>query len=273
MKALVYEQFRGVLTMKDIPVPEAKPGGAVIKVLATGLCRSDWHGWMGHDPDIVLPHVPGHEWAGIIEDVGRDVRNFKAGDRVTAPFVCGCGSCEQCASGNHQVCDNQTQPGFTHFGSFAEYVYIDYADTNLVKLPPQVDDLTAAILGCRFITSYRAVVAQGKVSGGDYVAVHGCGGVGLSAIMIARALGARVLAIDIREDTLALAGELGADFTVNASAEEDVESCLENQKQFSTGKSWRAALSLVRTPWEIRERQTDSGQNDRNRKRKRNQSY
>jgi alcohol dehydrogenase len=219
MKGLVYHKFRGPLTVENIPEPEPPLGGAVIKVLATGLCRSDWHGWMGHDPDIVLPHVPGHEWAGIVEEVGRDVRNFRAGDRVTAPFVCGCGTCEQCASGNHQVCDFQTQPGFTHWGSFAEYVTIDYADTNLVKLPPQIDDKTASILGCRFITSYRAIVAQGKVGEGDYVAVHGCGGVGLSAIMIAHALGARIVAVDIREDTLSLAKELGAEFTVNASGD------------------------------------------------------
>ncbi|TFH26896.1 MAG: alcohol dehydrogenase, partial [Bacteroidia bacterium] len=144
MKAIVYNRFQGPLTIENIPDPEPAPGGAVMKVLATGLCRSDWHGWMGHDPDIVLPHVPGHEWAGIVEEVGKDVRNFKPGDRVTAPFVCGCGTCEQCTSGNHQVCDFQTQPGFTHRGSFAEYVYIDYADTNLVKLPPQIDDLTAS---------------------------------------------------------------------------------------------------------------------------------
>ena len=222
MKAIVYNRFQGPLTIENIPDPEPAPGGAVMKVLATGLCRSDWHGWMGHDPDIVLPHVPGHEWAGIVEEVGKDVRNFKPGDRVTAPFVCGCGTCEQCASGNHQVCDFQTQPGFTHRGSFAEYVYIDYADTNLVKLPPQIDDLTASILGCRFITSYRAIVAQGKVKEGDYVAIHGCGGVGLSAIMIAHALGARIIAIDIKEDALSLAKELGAEFTINASRERDI---------------------------------------------------
>jgi len=69
MKALVYDRFQGPLTVENIPDPEPPPGGAVMKVLATGLCRSDWHGWMGHDPDIVLPHVPGHEWAGIVEEV------------------------------------------------------------------------------------------------------------------------------------------------------------------------------------------------------------
>ena len=222
MKGLLFDEFQGPLSLRNLPEPVITPHGAIMKVISTGLCRSDWHGWMGHDSDIVLPHVPGHEWAGIVEEVGKDVNSFKAGDRVTAPFVCGCGSCEQCESGNHQVCDHQTQPGFTHWGSFAEYVYIDQADINLVKLPPEVDDITASLLGCRFITSYRAVVAQGKVTEGQFVAVHGCGGVGLSAIMIAQVLGARIVAVDIREDTLKLAQELGAEYVVNASNVNDV---------------------------------------------------
>ncbi|WP_271766323.1 zinc-dependent alcohol dehydrogenase family protein [Aquimarina algiphila] len=216
MKAVVYESFQGPLTIQNVPDPTPQDNGVVIKVKATGLCRSDWHGWMGHDPDIELPHIPGHELAGVIEAIGKNVLNFKIGDRVTVPFVCGCGTCMQCTSGNHQVCDSQSQPGFTHWGSFAEYVSIDYADTNLVKLPDEINDVTAATLGCRFITSFRAIVEQGKVSAGQYVAVHGCGGVGLSAIMIANALGAQVIAIDINEDTLALAKSLGAFTTVNA---------------------------------------------------------
>jgi len=199
MKALCYEAFQQVLSIRQLADPVPERHGVVVKVTATGLCRSDWHGWMGHDADIRLPHVPGHELAGTIEAIGRDVHQFGIGDRVTVPFVCGCGSCGQCISGNHQVCDHQSQPGFTHWGSFAEYVRIDYAATNLVKLPDEIDDLTAATLGCRFITSYRAVVAQGKVSGGQFVVVHGCGGVGLSAIMIANALGAQVIAVDINE--------------------------------------------------------------------------
>lgn len=221
MKGIIYRSFEGALAVKNIPDPTPTPDSVIIKVNATGLCLSDWHGWMGHDPDIVLPHVPGHEWAGIVEEIGKNIKNVKVGDRVTAPFVCGCGHCEQCDSGNHQVCDHQSQPGFTHWGSFAEYVKVDYADTNLVKLPPEIDDITAAILGCRFITAFRAVVDQGKVTEGDYVAVHGCGGVGLSAIMIAKALGAKVIAIDIKEDTLKLAKDIGAAHTVDASLEKE----------------------------------------------------
>ncbi|MEO0900494.1 MAG: zinc-dependent alcohol dehydrogenase family protein [Bacteroidota bacterium] len=222
MKAIVFEKFQGPLRLEKVPDPVAKDDGVVIQVTATGLCRSDWHGWMGHDPDIVLPHVPGHELAGIIEGKGKNVKKFQVGDRVTLPFVCGCGYCPQCTSGNHQICDRQSQPGFTHWGSFAEYVAIDYADTNLVKLPESVTDITAAALGCRFITAFRAVVEQGQTKGGQFVAVHGCGGVGQSAIMIAHALGAQVIAIDIHEPSLQLAKKLGASYVVNASKSDDV---------------------------------------------------
>jgi len=197
MKAVVYEQFQETPTIQTVPDPTPNADGVVIKVEATGLCRSDWHGWMGHDPDITLPHVPGHELAGIIEAVGANITRWKVGDRVTMPFVAGCGGCRECASGNHQVCPEQFQPGFTHWGSFAEYVAIHYADINLVSLPESISFVTAASLGCRFATSFRGLVAQGRVGAGDWVAIHGCGGVGLSAIMIAQSLGAGIIAIDI----------------------------------------------------------------------------
>ena len=222
MRAVVYEAFRDALKIRDVPSPTAEPHGVVVKIRATGMCLSDWHGWQGHDADIVLPHVPGHELAGEIVELGRDVKNFAIGDRVTVPFVGGCGSCYQCQSGNHQVCDHQSQPGFTHWGSFAEYAKLDHADINLVKLPGEITDETACLLGCRFITSFRAVVAQGGVKGGEFVAVHGCGGVGLSAIMIASALGAQVIAVDINDATLQLARELGATAVVNSQNSADV---------------------------------------------------
>ena len=222
MRAAVFESFQGEITIHNIKDPTPRLDGVVVKVKATGLCRSDWHGWMGHDPDIELPHVPGHELSGIIEAIGKDVKNFNVGDRITVPFVSGCGSCGECRSGNHQVCDFQSQPGFTHHGSFAEYVALDYADTNLVKIPDSISDVTAATLGCRFITSFRAIVAQGKVMEGQHVAIHGCGGVGLSAIMIANALGAQVIAIDINTDTLELAKKLGATSIINATNDSEV---------------------------------------------------
>ena len=222
MKAVYYETFGGPITLATVPDPMPPPEGVVLRVTASGLCRSDWHGWQGHDPDITLPHVPGHELAGEIVALGPEVRRRQVGERVTLPFVCGCGRCPQCASGNHQVCDFQFQPGFTHWGSFAEYVAVNYADTNLVPLPDTIDDVSAAALGCRFITAYRALVAQGRLQGGQWVAVHGCGGVGLSAILIAAAFGAQVIGVDISEEKLGFARRLGAAATVNGREIDDV---------------------------------------------------
>ncbi len=223
MKAAFYQEFGGPIEVGLLPDPEPAAHGVVIEVEASGICRSDWHGWMGHDADIrVFPHVPGHELAGTIAEIGRDVRQWKVGDRVTVPFVCGCGTCPECSSGNHQVCDHQTQPGFTHWGSFAERVSINHADVNLVALPDDLDCVTAASLGCRFATSFRAVVGQGRVQPGEWVAIHGCGGVGLSAVMIAAALDAKVIAIDIDPAALVLAESLGAVAGINARDREDV---------------------------------------------------
>ncbi len=216
MKAVVYEAFGQRPTLQTVPDPTPDPNGVVIRVMASGVCRSDFHAWGGHDSTVQLPHVPGHELAGTIEAVGRDVRNWKPGDRVTVPFVGGCGACPQCHSGNQQVCDDQFQPGFTHWGSFAQYVAIGQADLNLVGLPETMDFATAASLGCRFVTAYRGVVDQGRVKPGQWLAVHGCGGVGLSAIMIAKAMGARTVAVDVTDRSLALAQEIGAEVIVKA---------------------------------------------------------
>jgi alcohol dehydrogenase len=219
MRAAIYKSFQGPINIENVPDPSPTDTGVVIKVAATGICRSDWHGWMGHDADISLPHVPGHELAGIVLETGKNVINWQPGDRVTLPFVCGCGHCPQCNTGNQQICDNQFQPGFTHWGSFAEYVAINYADENLVKLPKSMAFATAASLGCRFITSFRALVDVGRLKSEEWVAVHGCGGIGLSAIMIAKAYGAKVIAIDIDNDKLALAKSIGADYLVNGAEE------------------------------------------------------
>jgi D-arabinose 1-dehydrogenase-like Zn-dependent alcohol dehydrogenase len=219
MRAIVVEQYGVLPSVQEVPSPEVQPGGVVVKVEATGLCRSDWHGWQGHDSDIVLPHVPGHELAGTIAAVGKGVEGWAVGDRVTSPFICACGTCEQCVSGNHQVCPNQLQPGFNYWGSFAEYVALPFAQVNLVRLPDELDFATAAGLGCRFATSYRAVRQVGRVVAGETVVVFGCGGVGLSAVMIAAALGARVVAVDTNPEALALASKYGAGEVVTAGPE------------------------------------------------------
>ncbi|MEZ5346963.1 MAG: zinc-dependent alcohol dehydrogenase family protein [Pyrinomonadaceae bacterium] len=227
MRAVIYEKFKEQPELREVPDPAPGENGAVIKVEACGICRSDWHGWMGNDPDIVLPHIPGHELSGIIEETGAGVRNRKQGDRVTVPFVGGCGSCPQCASGNQQICDHQFQPGFTAWGAFAEFVAIDYADENLVRLPDEIGFVEAASLGCRFITSFRAVVHQARVKEEEWVAVHGCGGVGLSAIMIAKAFGAKIVAVDIADDKLEFARSIGADQVVNAKNRQVTEAVKE----------------------------------------------
>ena len=222
MKADYFDAFGVTPTIETLPDPAPTPSGVVIQVQASGLCRSDWHGWMGHDADILLPHVPGHELAGTIAAVGRHVSRWRVGERVTMPFVAGCGSCEECARGQQQVCRAQFQPGFTGWGSFAQYVAVDFADANLVRIPEAIDFAVAAGLGCRFATSFRAVVDQAKVSGGEWLAVHGCGGVGLSAVMIGAALGARVVAVDIDPARLELARSIGAEAVALAQGDVDV---------------------------------------------------
>ncbi|MEI6108554.1 MAG: alcohol dehydrogenase catalytic domain-containing protein, partial [Actinomycetes bacterium] len=155
MRVAQFDAFGSPLYIAQRELPKSRPHGVVIKVEATGLCRSDWHGWQGHDSDITeLPHVPGHEFAGVISEVGSEVKNWKVGDRVTVPFVCGCGECVDCLTGNAQVCLYQWQPGFNGPGSFAEYVRIPQADFNVVALPDSMSFETAAALGCRFATSY-----------------------------------------------------------------------------------------------------------------------
>jgi alcohol dehydrogenase len=217
--ALVFEEFGGPLTVREVPPPEPRRGGVVVRVGASGICRSDWHAWQGHDPDVVLPHVPGHELAGTIEAIGDGVTRWSVGDRVTVPFVNACGVCAQCAAGEHQVCARQTQPGFTHWGSLAEFVALDAADVNLVAVPEALELSTAAALGCRYATAFRAVVQVGRVRAGEWVAVHGCGGVGLSAVQIATAAGARVVAIDVAPTALELARQLGAEVAVDGSGD------------------------------------------------------
>jgi D-arabinose 1-dehydrogenase-like Zn-dependent alcohol dehydrogenase len=215
VRAVVLDAVRAQPEVREVAEPAAPARGVVVRVMATGVCRSDWHAWAGHE-EIVFPHVPGHELAGVVAEVGEQVSRWRVGDRVTVPFVCGCGRCEWCRAGDAQVCPAQQQPGFTHWGSFAEYAALHDADTNLVGLSEQVDFAVAASLGCRFATAYRALVGRARVAEGEWVTVVGAGGVGLSVVMIARALGARVVAVDRNPEALAVASELGAEHTVRA---------------------------------------------------------
>jgi alcohol dehydrogenase len=207
MRAIVYDAVGAPLRVASVPAPACPDDGVVLDVAATGVCRSDWHAWRGHEA-VPLPHIPGHEFAGVVAVSA--VPSFAVGDRVTSPFVMGCGRCSWCRSGRAQVCPDQTQPGFTHPGSFAEQVAVRGAEVNLVRLPDEIDFVSAAALGCRFATAFRALTGHGPLAPGSWVAVFGCGGLGLSAVMIAVALGARVVAVDPSAASRAAATELGA---------------------------------------------------------------
>ncbi len=227
MKAALYHEFQNPLILETVNDPICPPDGIILETKANGVCRSDWHGWMGHDPMIKLPHVPGHEMSGIIAEIGKDVKNWRVGDRVMVPFCLGCGKCSQCRSGHTHICDNDYQPGFSGWGSFAQFVAVPRADVNLTKLPDELDFVEAASLGCRFMTSFHGVVDQGKVRAGEWLAVHGCGGIGLSAIMIGTALGANVIAVDIDDAKLERAVSVGAIAKVNAKQTDAVETIKE----------------------------------------------
>ncbi|MGW1163183.1 zinc-dependent alcohol dehydrogenase family protein [Streptomyces sp. NPDC002513] len=244
MRAVVFERYGEPAEVREVPDPQPSEHGVVVRVEATGLCRSDWHGWMGHDPDIALPHVPGHELAGVVEAAGSRVTGWRPGDRVTVPFICACGGCPSCAAGDQQVCERQTQPGFTHWGSFAQYVALEHADVNLVAVPEELPFRTAAALGCRFATAFRAVVRQGRTAAGEWVAVHGCGGVGLSAVMIAAAAGARVVAVDVSPRALELAREFGAAECVDATRVEDTAEAVRDL----TGGGAHVSLDALGSP-------------------------
>lgn len=209
MRAVSYAAYGEIPVLRDLPDPTCPADGIVVRVAATGVCRSDWHAWQGHDP-VPLPMVPGHEFAGTVAAVGPSVTRWRVGDRVTVPFACGCGRCEVCRAGDTHVCPAQTQPGFTGWGSFAEFVAVSAADANVVALPDEVGFVEAAALGCRLATAYRAVVSLGRLRRGETLVVHGCGGVGLSAVMVGVALGARVIGVDASEAARAAALGLGA---------------------------------------------------------------
>ncbi len=243
MRAVFFEEFLGPVTVERLADPAPPPDGVVVEVHATGLCRSDWHAWAGHDTGVPLPHVPGHELCGTVAAIGGEVTGWAVGDRVTSPFVCGCGSCEWCAAGQSQVCPDQTQPGFTHWGSYAEQVVLRAADTNLVAVPDSVSDGAAASLGCRFATAYRALTGRAAIREGEWVTVVGAGGVGLSAVMIAVALGARVVAVDTNPLSLRRASQLGAEHTVVAG-ESDVAEAVHDL----TGGGSHVALDAVGSP-------------------------
>ena len=217
MKAAVIHRYNESLSVETMPDPPCPSDGVVLKVLACGVCRSDWHAWKGADPDVSLPHIPGHEFCGEILEAGAEVRSWRRGDRVIAPFVLGCGVCPACSCGEATTCGTQAVPGFTIPGAYASMIAVPRADFNLAALPEALEPYAAASLGCRVTTAFRALADRGRLRPGEWLAVHGCGGVGLSAIMLGRAMGARVIAVDVVAEKLALAQRLGAEIAVDAS--------------------------------------------------------
>jgi alcohol dehydrogenase len=217
VRAVVVREFGAFPAVEQVLDPACPPDGVVLRVAATGVCRSDWHAWQGHDDSVRLPHVPGHELAGEVVEAGPLVAGWRTGDLVTVPFVCACGVCETCLAGEQQVCPHQEQPGFTHWGSFAELVALHHADANLVRLPAGLSPVVAASLGCRFATAYRALTVHGRVRAHDEVAVLGAGGVGLSAVQVAVAAGARVVVVDPSPAARAAAASLGATVPLDPS--------------------------------------------------------
>jgi D-arabinose 1-dehydrogenase-like Zn-dependent alcohol dehydrogenase len=226
MRAAVMEAVRKPLVVKEVPDPSCPANGVILRAEAEGVCRSDWHAWSGDWSWIglvpAMPLVMGHEFCGVVEEVGKECHNFKKGDRVLVPFSQGDGICEYCRSGQSHVCANPTLPGFSYWGGYGRYVGIPNADSNLVPMPDDVGFAEGASMGCRFMTSYHGVVDRAQVRPGEWVAVHGCGGIGLSAIHIAAAVGANVVAVDLDDRKLELAKKVGAQSTVNAKRSEDV---------------------------------------------------
>lgn len=222
MRAAVVEAFKEPLNVRtDWPDPEIGPDDVLVKVRANGICRSDWHLWQGHwdwlgfSPP--LPVVLGHESAGVVAEVGANVKRFKEGDRVVYPFGQACGGCPTCAEGYQNLCENLGLSMFMGAGGFGEYSPVAHGDVNLVSLPESISFVEGASLGCRFMTAFHGVTAQADVKAGEWVAVFGCGGVGLAAVDIASALGANVIAVSRGKEKLDKALELGAVHAIQAN--------------------------------------------------------
>lgn len=215
MRAAVLTQFRGDLEIRTVPDPVCEVDGVVMRVLACGICRSDWHGWVGEHPRVKQGQILGHEYCGEVVEAGPAAR-WKPGDRLIAPFILACGTCPACKSGASTTCDNQRIPGFGEPGAYAEYVSVPRAH-NLVRLPEGLSPIHAAGLGCRVTTAWHALTGRAALQGGEWLAVHGTGGIGLSCLILGRALGARVIVVDVVPEKLEHARGLGAEAALDAS--------------------------------------------------------
>ncbi len=216
MRAAVIEEYRKDLAIRDLADPVCEADGVVLKVLACGVCRSDWHGWVGEHPRVKPGQIPGHEYCGEVVEAGPAAR-WKPGDRLIAPFILACGICPSCQSGHSNTCEDQRLPGFGEPGAYAEYISVPRAH-NLVRLPEALPPVQAAGLGCRVTTAWHALTGRAALQGGEWLAVHGTGGIGLSCLILGRALGARVIVVDVVPEKLAHALSLGAEAALDARA-------------------------------------------------------
>lgn len=214
MRAAVLREYNADLAIEDVPEPDCPEDGVVLKVLACGVCRSDWHGWVGEHPRVKPGQIGGHEYCGEVVEAGPRATH-KPGDRLVAPFILACGACPSCQSGHGNTCPNQRLPGFVEPGAFAEYVAVPY-DHNLALLPQSLTPTVAAGLGCRVTTAWHALTGRAALQPAEWLAVHGTGGIGLATLILGRAMGARVVVVDVVEDKLSHAKGLGAEAAVNA---------------------------------------------------------
>lgn len=214
MRAAILRAYNADLSIEDVPDPICPPDGVVLKVLACGICRSDWHGWVGEHPKVKPGAIPGHEYSGEVVDAGPLAR-WQVGDLVIAPFILSCGECPECRSGQTTTCRSQRVPGFGDPGAYAEFIAVPHAH-NLARLPDMLSPVLAAGLGCRVTTAWHALTGRAALQAGEWLAVHGTGGVGLSALILGRALGARVVVVDVVPERLAHALSLGAEAAVDA---------------------------------------------------------
>lgn len=219
MRAALVEAFHADLAIETVADPVCPPDGVVLQVEACGVCRSDHHGWVGHHPKVRPGAIMGHEYCGVVVEAGPQATHT-VGDRLIAPFILACGSCQNCKRGVSNTCPHAAVPGFGLPGAYAEYVAVPF-DHNLVLRPDSISPALAAGLGCRVTTAWHALTDRAAVQPGDWVAVHGTGGIGLAAMLLAKMLGAQVVVVDVVPEKLDHALSLGADAAVNA-AQDDV---------------------------------------------------
>jgi propanol-preferring alcohol dehydrogenase len=222
MKAAVVHQFGEPLSIEQVPVPVPGPGEMLVKVLACGVCHTDLHAADGDWPvKPNPPFIPGHEVAGVVAALGPGVTDFKEGDAVGIAWLHdACLKCEYCETGWETLCEHQHDTGYSCNGGFAEYVIANAAFT--ARLPQDVDFAQVAPILCAGVTTYKGL-KETEARPGEWVAISGIGGLGHVAVQYAKAMGLKVVAIDIAADKLALARASGADCVVDARAPGAVE--------------------------------------------------